>query len=57
MHYFHRHNSLLSFRKAKHEWQEINVCLAELVIHLPKPRQEIRPPTPKTLVTFAGEGD
>lgn len=44
------------FFKVKQEWHETDVCLAELVIRLPKAREEIRPPTPKTLSTFTAEG-
>ncbi|CAF3343764.1 unnamed protein product [Rotaria sp. Silwood1] len=40
----------------KQELHETDVCLAELVIRLPKPREGIRIPTPKTLTTFTGEG-
>ena len=44
------------FLKVKQEWHETDVCLAELVILLPKPRPEMRTPTPKALTTFIGEG-
>jgi len=42
--------------KVKQEWHETDVCLAELVIRLPKPQEEIRTPTPKVLPTFTSEG-
>lgn len=42
--------------KVKQEWHETDVCLAELVIRLPKASEEIRAPTPKLLPTFTGEG-
>ena len=40
----------------KSEWQDTDVCLAELLITLPKPREEIPKPIPKTLTTFTSEG-
>jgi hypothetical protein len=40
----------------KQEWHETDVCLAELVIRLSKPRQEVQTPTQKTLTSFTGEG-
>ena len=42
--------------KVKQEWYETDVCLAELVIRLPKSREEIQTPTPHTLPTFSSEG-
>ncbi len=45
-----------SFLKVKQEWHETDVCLAELVIRLPKPREQTRTPPPKTLPTFTSEG-
>ncbi|CAF2739920.1 unnamed protein product [Rotaria sp. Silwood2] len=40
----------------KQELHETDVCLAELLIRLPKPREAIRAPTPKTLTSFTSEG-
>ena len=42
--------------KTKQELYETDVCLAELVVRLPKPHEDIRTPTPKTLPTFVSEG-
>jgi len=42
--------------KVKQEWHETDICLAELAIQLPKPREEIRTPIPKPLPTFTSEG-
>ena len=36
--------------------QDNDICLAELLITLPKPREEIPKPIAKTLTTFASEG-
>ena len=38
------------------EWQETTVCQAELVIRLPKTREEIRTPTPSTFMTVTNDG-
>ncbi|CAF3282800.1 unnamed protein product [Rotaria sp. Silwood2] len=35
---------------------EIDICFAELLVTLPKPPTEIRPPIQKSLTTFTGEG-
>ncbi|CAF3790122.1 unnamed protein product [Rotaria sordida] len=40
----------------KQDWYETDICIAELVIRLPKPREGIRVPTPKTSTTFTSEG-
>ena len=38
------------------EWAETDVCLAELLVSLPKPPEEMPKPIPKTLVSFTSEG-
>ncbi|CAF1259707.1 unnamed protein product [Rotaria sordida] len=40
----------------KQEWQDSDICLAELLITLPKPPTELRTPIQKSLTTFTGEG-
>jgi hypothetical protein len=48
--------NIFFFLKVKQELYETDVCLAELVIRLPKPLEEVRTPVPKQLTTFTGEG-
>ncbi|CAF1134856.1 unnamed protein product [Adineta steineri] len=40
----------------KQEWHDVDVCLAELVVRLPKQTEETGIPTNKTLPTFTVEG-
>ncbi|UJR26493.1 hypothetical protein I4U23_007820 [Adineta vaga] len=42
--------------EVKQEWHEVDVCLAELAIRLPKPHEETRAITPKTSAAFSPEG-
>jgi hypothetical protein len=44
------------FRKVKQEWQEVDICLAEILVTLPKPPEENRIPVQKILTPFTAEG-
>ncbi|CAF1395614.1 unnamed protein product [Adineta ricciae] len=61
----HRHHNRSSFYnntffflhfKAKQEWHEVDVCLVELPIRLPKAHEETRLISAKTSTTFVAEG-
>ena len=51
-----RNKSHEYFFEVKSEWQDTDICLAELLITLPKQREEVSKPIPKTLTTFTSEG-